>query len=246
MIMNKQNIVKILSMEIVAALEIEKALKKMPKDKTGLVVGSGSNSSEWKMRGWSTLDIDPNAGADFTQDVNTMSEVETVSRDIDYVYAEHICFDPGGKRGAAWGGLLGQSNSLLKMGGVLAIDTANIEFDENSTIPGKEYFKKQLLRHGFSPLVVSGDYSDLEGRNGRVFEQHVVYYGIKIAVGTSDNHGTEAKSFADSHFFALIFWSWALGGSGIFMAVPLLIMVKVLAAQYDDTRWLAALISDGK
>ena len=44
-------------------------------------------------------------------------------------------------------------------------------------------------------------------------------------------------------FIALIFWSWVLGGVGIFMAVPLLIMVKVLTAQFDDTRWLAELIS---
>jgi len=48
-------------------------------------------------------------------------------------------------------------------------------------------------------------------------------------------------------FIALLFWSWVLGGVGIFMAVPLLIMVKVLAGEYDDTRWLAEVVSgDGE
>ncbi len=44
-------------------------------------------------------------------------------------------------------------------------------------------------------------------------------------------------------FVALIFWAWVLGGVGVFMAVPLLIMVKVLADHYDDTRWLATAVS---
>jgi len=44
-------------------------------------------------------------------------------------------------------------------------------------------------------------------------------------------------------FVALIFWAWVLGGVGVFMAVPLLIMMKSVADQYDDTKWLATAVS---
>ncbi|MDX1415764.1 MAG: AI-2E family transporter, partial [Candidatus Promineifilaceae bacterium] len=45
-------------------------------------------------------------------------------------------------------------------------------------------------------------------------------------------------------FIALLFWGWVLGGVGIFMAVPLLVMIKVLAGHYDDSRWMAVVLSE--
>ena len=40
-------------------------------------------------------------------------------------------------------------------------------------------------------------------------------------------------------FISLVFWAWVLGLVGAIMAVPLLLIMKMLLGRYDDTRWLA-------
>jgi predicted PurR-regulated permease PerM len=45
---------------------------------------------------------------------------------------------------------------------------------------------------------------------------------------------------------SLIFWTWMLGLSGALLAVPLSLAVKFLFENFDETRWIAALMSDAK
>ena len=45
---------------------------------------------------------------------------------------------------------------------------------------------------------------------------------------------------------ALIFWSWMLGPAGALLAVPLSLAVKYLFESFDETRWLAHLMSDAR
>jgi predicted PurR-regulated permease PerM len=46
-------------------------------------------------------------------------------------------------------------------------------------------------------------------------------------------------------FISLFIWSWILGPTGMFMAVPLTIIIIKYLEQFDETRWLAQLMSSG-
>jgi AI-2 transport protein TqsA len=43
---------------------------------------------------------------------------------------------------------------------------------------------------------------------------------------------------------SLIFWGWMLGLSGALLAVPLTMAMKFLVESYDETRWMAVIMSD--
>ena len=43
-------------------------------------------------------------------------------------------------------------------------------------------------------------------------------------------------------FFSLIFWGWVLGPVGMFLSVPLTIVLKIVFEHFDSTRWLSILI----
>ncbi len=45
--------------------------------------------------------------------------------------------------------------------------------------------------------------------------------------------------------FSVIFWGFILGAAGIFLAVPLTLAVKMVFEIWEETRWLAALMSSG-
>jgi len=45
---------------------------------------------------------------------------------------------------------------------------------------------------------------------------------------------------------SLIFWAWMLGPSGALLAVPLSLAAKFLFESFDETRWMAHLMSDAK
>lgn len=45
---------------------------------------------------------------------------------------------------------------------------------------------------------------------------------------------------------SLLFWGWLIGPMGALVAVPLSIAAKFLFDSFDDSRWLAKLMSDGK
>jgi AI-2 transport protein TqsA len=43
---------------------------------------------------------------------------------------------------------------------------------------------------------------------------------------------------------SLLFWGWLLGPMGALVAVPLTIAAKFLFESFEDSRWLAQLMSD--
>ena len=43
-------------------------------------------------------------------------------------------------------------------------------------------------------------------------------------------------------FLSLIFWSWALGLVGMFLSVPLTMMIKIALDSRPDTHWIAVLL----
>lgn len=73
------------------------AMSRMPDGKAGIVLGSGPNTTDWRQRGWQTLDIDPLAGADYLIDANRLEEVVHPGSQ-DFVLAERILFDYSGKK----------------------------------------------------------------------------------------------------------------------------------------------------
>ncbi len=45
-------------------------------------------------------------------------------------------------------------------------------------------------------------------------------------------------------FMSLIFWGWILGPVGMFLSVPLTMMVRLVAESSDNLRWLSVVLSD--
>ena len=43
-------------------------------------------------------------------------------------------------------------------------------------------------------------------------------------------------------FLSLVFWGWLLGIVGMFLAVPLTMMVKIMLDRSDDLRWIGILL----
>jgi AI-2 transport protein TqsA len=43
-------------------------------------------------------------------------------------------------------------------------------------------------------------------------------------------------------FFSLIFWGFILGYVGMFLSVPLMIVIKIMLENNPKTKWIAALL----
>lgn len=159
------------------------ATARMPDGKTGVVLGSGPNTTEWKQRGWQTLDIDSRVGADFTIDANRLEEVLPPNSQ-DFVLAEAITFDQRGRKGVGRGRLLREANIVLKPGGTLIIRSAHIEGRPTAQIPDRHWFADQLRKHGFQAITEVHDIHRLSEENYQ--DQEVLYYGVKLAEGFSE------------------------------------------------------------
>ncbi len=165
-------------------IEARSALNKVDDNRAGLVVGSGDNSTMWKQRGWRTLDIDRNSGADIVADANKMDTV-IMPGSLDYIYSENIRFDPQAKKGVGWGKILEQSNRALKKGGILVVCTAHKENKPTATVPDRKKFSKWMARNGFDTVTEVHRIITTPNPNGGpdIKQQRVVYYGRKLAEG---------------------------------------------------------------
>jgi predicted SAM-dependent methyltransferase len=100
----------------------KQALEKIPENSTGIVLGAGRNTEEWREKGWKTLDIDSKHGADFVGDANRLSEI-IPKNSLDFVFAEAIPSvsmrenHPGVNEKT----LVAESAQVLKPGGYLII-----------------------------------------------------------------------------------------------------------------------------
>ena len=47
-------------------------------------------------------------------------------------------------------------------------------------------------------------------------------------------------------FLSLVFWGWVLGTTGMFLSVPLTMVVKLALETHPETRWIAVLLGTGK
>jgi hypothetical protein len=159
------------------------ALNHLPEDESGIVIGSGPNTKKWEEKGWTTLDIDPEADPDILMDAQNLTEaVEPGSQN--YIFTECLTFDPKGNEGVVPARLLQQANIALKMGGQIIIETANFsQTSYGSTIPNKDQFIKLLVNHGFEPVV---EVHALHNPRTVQEQQLVIYYGTKIAEGWDD------------------------------------------------------------
>jgi SAM-dependent methyltransferase len=161
--------------------ECRDAMRKMPEGHKGIVLGSGDNSSEWRHRGWKTLDIDPMVHADFTADANHLENVLKPAS-MDYICAEAIRMDPNGIIGVSPARLLHQANMALKPGGKLIIVTANYGGYTEVTLPEKDKYARLMQRHGFQGVIEVHPRNYHQGDLEK-FDQKVVYYGVKKRTG---------------------------------------------------------------
>lgn len=160
------------------------AMSRMPDGKAGIVLGSGPNTMEWKQKGWRTLDVDPNAGADYTMDANRLEEVVHPGSQ-DFVLAERILFDYSGKKGLSHGRLLREANFVLKPGGTLIIRSTHVEGSPTAQVPDRHWYAKQLRKHGFQAITEVHDIHEVDPTKG-YRQQEVFYYGVKLAEGFSE------------------------------------------------------------
>jgi curved DNA-binding protein CbpA len=178
------------------------ALEKMPDEKTGIVLGAGDNAKFWSERGWKTLDINPEAGADITMDVNDLSDA-IPPHSQDFLFSERMKFDPDGRDGAGPARLLQQANNSLKDKGELIIKTVDFldKSDPGLTIPKSAEFMKRLKEHGFEVEVERGK-MELEGVNNNERVQPITYYARKVSEGYRPIwSGERVQKFSNSSFY---------------------------------------------
>jgi len=46
-------------------------------------------------------------------------------------------------------------------------------------------------------------------------------------------------------FISMVFWGYFLGGSGVLVAIPLTVLLKMILESYPETRWAAMIIGTG-
>lgn len=160
------------------------AMSRMPDGKTGIVLGSGPNTPEWKQKGWQTLDIDQSTGADYPMDANRLEEVIPPSSQ-DFVLAERILFDYSGRKGVGRGRLLREANIVLKPGGTLIIRSVHVEGSPMAQAPDRNWYANQLRKHGFQAITEVHDMHEADPSKG-YRQQEVFYYGVRLAEGFSD------------------------------------------------------------
>lgn len=152
-------------------------------DKLGLVVPSGQNSAFYNSRRWTTLDIEPAFEPTIVKDAGKI--IHSI-RDgsLDYLVVEYMVgdFDPNNGDKNYYYSLADRSVNLLKPGGILKVDTTDLDREAyiaaegtGHSLPHPESYVDYLNRLGFKTITVAGDYVDDIG----VPSRHISYYGFK-------------------------------------------------------------------
>jgi hypothetical protein len=105
-------------------------------------------------------------------------------RTQDFVMAECLTFDEKGKDGVTPARLLDQANKVLKVGGILVIETANTENSPTAQTPNRVDFADLMTSHGFETVVEVDTYAAV---GNDVKQQWVRYFGKKAVEGYDPN-----------------------------------------------------------
>lgn len=72
-----------------------------------------------------------------------------------------------------------------------------------------------------------------------------------ITINFSVGYGLEPKFLGEGLglsslvvLLSLIFWGWFLGPVGMFLSAPLTMIIKIISMTFEETKWLAVLLSD--
>jgi len=75
----------------------------------------------------------------------------------------------------------------------------------------------------------------------------IIYFLINIIIGNIIEPKFMGKGLGLSTlvvFLSLVFWGWVLGIVGMFLSVPLTIIIKIIFSVSKDKKWVSVLLSD--
>ena len=87
----------------------------------------------------------------------------------------------------------------------------------------------------------------LQVSSGTALWVAIGYFAINSVIGTVVEPRVAGRHLGLSPlvvFLSLVFWGWVLGPVGMFLSVPLTMMVRLVSESNENTRWIAVMLSD--
>ena len=87
----------------------------------------------------------------------------------------------------------------------------------------------------------------LQVSSGTALWVAIGYFAINSVIGTVVEPRVAGRHLGLSPlvvFLSLVFWGWILGPVGMFLSVPLTMMVRLVAESNQNMRWIAVILSD--
>ena len=87
----------------------------------------------------------------------------------------------------------------------------------------------------------------LQVSSGTALWVAIGYFAINSVIGTVVEPRVAGRHLGLSPlvvFLSLVFWGWILGPVGMFLSVPLTMMVRLVAESNENMRWIAVMLSD--
>ena len=87
----------------------------------------------------------------------------------------------------------------------------------------------------------------LQVSSGTALWVAIGYFAINSVIGTVVEPRVAGRHLGLSPlvvFLSLVFWGWVLGPVGMFLSVPLTMMVRLVSESNQNTRWIAVILSD--